>query len=352
MAAHHDRRSGDLARSSAETGHPPWIGGRDPLSDVLRTVKLSGALFFVVDATTPWCVAVPEARAYQAILFRGARHLISYHIAVEGRGLASVPGERPVPFATGDILVIPHGDAYRIEGRPGAAPEFDREGTLQFFRDMMSGRLPFVVTEGGGGDPPAKFVCGFLGCDSQPFNPLLAQLPRLLLIRRVEGRADLLSKLVDLTMAEMQCSRSGGASVRLRLSELLFVEAIRRHMDALPEGESGWLAGLRDPGVGRALAALHELPHAQWNLETLARSAGVSRSVLAERFTALVGHPPMQYLTNWRMQLAARLLADGGGKVSDVAFRVGYRSEAAFSRSFKRAVGVSPASWRRDANSG
>ena len=105
--------------------------------------------------------------------------------------------------------MIPHGDAYRIESRLGAAPELDREGTLQFFRDMMSGRLPFVVTEGGGGPPPAKFICGFLGCDTRPFNPLLAQLPRLLLIRRVEGKTDLLSQLVDLTMAEMQRSRSG-----------------------------------------------------------------------------------------------------------------------------------------------
>jgi AraC-like DNA-binding protein len=351
MAADHDRRSGDRARSSARRDDPPWIGGRDPLSDVLRNVKLSGALFFVVEATSPWCVAVPEARAFHAILFRRARHLISYHIVVEGSGYASVPGQRPKPFAAGDILVIPHGDAYRIESFPGAAPEFDREGTLRFFRDMMSGRLPFVVTEGGGGDPPARFVCGFLGCDARPFNPLLAQLPGLLLIRPVAGRKDLLGQLVELTLAEMQCSRSGGASVRLGLSELLFVEAIRRHIEALPEGETGWLAGLRDPGVGRALAALHARPHARWTLETLAREAGVSRSVLAERFAALVGHPPMQYLTNWRMQLAARLLADGGGKVSAVAFEVGYRSEAAFSRSFKRAVGMSPSSWRSAAAS-
>ena len=352
MAAHHDRRSGDLARSSAEPDGPPWTGAGDPLSDVLRNVRLSGALFFVVDATTPWCVSVPETKAYQAILFRRARHLVSYHIAVEGSGFATVPGQVPSAFAAGDILVIPHGDAYRIESSLGAAPELDREGTLQFFRDMMSGRLPFVVTEGGGGPPPAKFICGFLGCDTRPFNPLLAHLPRLLVIRRVEGKADLLSQLVDLTMAEMQRSRSGGASVRLGLSELLFVEAIRRHIQALPEGETGWLAGLRDPGVGRALAALHERPEAAWTLEMLAREAGVSRSVLAERFAALVGHTPMQYLMNWRMQLAARLLAEGPGKISAIAFEVGYQSEAAFSRCFKRVVGISPALWRREAASG
>ena len=169
------------------------------------------------------------------------------------------------------------------------------------------------------------------------------------MIRRVEEKTDLLSQLVDLTMAEMQRSRSGGASVRLGLSELLFVEAIRRHIQALPEEETGWLAGLRDPGVGRALAALHQRPEAAGTLEILAREAGVSRSVLAERFAVLVGHTPMQYLMNWRMQLAARLLAEGPGKISAIAFEVGYHSEAAFSRCFKRVVGTSPALWRREA---
>ena len=351
MAAHHDRRSGDLARSSVERSGPPWIGGRDPLSDVLRNVKLSGALFFVVEATAPWCTDVPETGAFQGILFRRARHVISYHIAAEGSGFVSVAGQAPSAFGTGDIIVIPHGDPYRIESEPGAAPEFDRDGTLQFFRDMMSGRLPFVVAEGGGRPPPAKFICGFLGWDTAPFNPLLAQMPQLLLVRRGRGKADLLSQLVDLTMAEMQRSRSGAASMRLGLSELLFVEVVRRHIESLPEGQTGWLAGLRDPGVGRALAAMHARPEAAWTLETLAREAGVSRSVLAERFPALVGHTPMQYLTNWRMQVAARLLAEGPGKVSAVAFEVGYRSEAAFSRCFKRVVGISPALWRRDAAS-
>ena len=176
-------------------------------------------------------------------------------------------------------------------------------------------------------------------------------MPHLLLVRRGQGKADLLSQLVDLTMAEMQRSRSGAASVRLGLSELLFVEVVRRHIESLPEGQTGWLAGLRDPGVARALAAIHARPEAAWTLEALAREAGVSRSVLAERFPVLVGHTPMQYLTNWRMQVAARLLAEGPGKVSAVAFEVGYRSEAAFSRCFKRVVGISPALWRRDAAS-
>jgi AraC-like DNA-binding protein len=346
MRTGHDRMSGSPARPSGESGTPD---SGDPLSDVLRTFKLSGALFFVVDATSPWCVHVPEAEAFRDILFRRARHLISYHVVVEGTGFASVPGDAPVPFAAGDVLVVPHGDAYRMESDPGAEPELDFDDTLAFFRDMAAGHLPFVVPEGCGGEPPARFICGFLGCDARPFNPLLAHLPRLLLIPRREGGGDLLGPLVELTMAEMQRTGSGGAGVRLALSELLFVEAIRRHVAALPSGETGWLAGLRDRGVGRALAALHERPGATWTLDALAREAGVSRSVLAERFTALVGQPPMQYLTRWRMQRAARLLADGDATVGAVAFEVGYQSEAAFSRGFKRTVGVSPALWRREA---
>ena len=143
-------------------------------------------------------------------------------------------------------------------------------------------------------------------------------MPQPLLVRRGQGKADLLSQLVDLTMAEMQRSRSGAASVRLGLSELLFVEAVRPHIDSLPEAQTGWLAGLRDPGVGRALAAIHARPEAAWTLEILAREAGVSRSVLAERFPALVGHTPIQYLTNWRMQIGPSFLAEGPGKVSAV----------------------------------
>lgn len=344
MDRDHDRGSGNPARPSGNGG----AGAADPLSDVLRNVRLSGALFFVVDATAPWCVDVPEAEAYSRILFPQARQVISYHIAVEGAGYASLPDAEPVAFGTGDILVFPHGDAYRIESRPGAPPEMDREETLDFFRDMAAGRLPFVVAEGGGGDPPAKFVCGFLGCDARPFNPLLAHLPRLLVIRHRPG-GDLLQRLVDLTLAEMRATREGGASVRLGLSELLFVEAIRRHVATLPVAGTGWLAGLRDPGIGRALAALHARPEEAWSLEALALEAGVSRSVLAERFAALVGMSPMHYLASWRMQRAARLLADTGMGIGTVAFRVGYGSEAAFGRAFKRACGMSPGQWRRAA---
>jgi len=356
MRSHHDPGSGSLARPS-EGGAPETAAaepsapmGRDPLADVLNSVKLTGALFFLVDATSPWCVEVPKAREFAGFILPRAQHIVSYHVVIEGRGFASVPGADPVAFEAGDIIVFPHADPYLMLSAPGVPPELDAGQTLQFFRAMAAGQLPFVVTEGGGEDPPAQFLCGFLGWDTQPFNPLLATLPRLLHVRRggeQDQAAGLLDRLIDLTLAEARQRRAGGDCIRLRLSELMFVEVLRQHLATLPEEQTGWLAGLRDPAIGRALSLLHERPAEAWTLDSLAREAGVSRSILAERFTHLVGLPPMQYLTHWRMQLAARHLGDGASKVSAVAAQVGYGSEAAFSRAFKKIAGDSPAAWRR-----
>jgi AraC-like DNA-binding protein len=211
--------------------------------------------------------------------------------------------------------------------------------------------MPFVVTEGGGGAERLGILCGFLGCDVRPFNPVLGALPRLVHVRRSRDSADHLGPLIDLAIAEARDRRSGGQCMLVRLSELMFIEVIRRHLSSLPPEETGWLAGLRDPVAGRALALLHARPADGWTLETLAREVGLSRSVLADRFTHFVGQPPMRYLAQWRMQVAARRLADGGAKVAGVALEVGYDSEAAFSRAFKRIVGASPAAWRRQAAS-
>ncbi|MGH7730055.1 MAG: AraC family transcriptional regulator, partial [Candidatus Eiseniibacteriota bacterium] len=222
-----------------------------------------------------------------------------------------------------------------------------QDEVLDFLRATSAGQLPFTIIEDGGGPERLQLVCGFLGCDVRPFNPLLATLPRLLCVRRTEASADdPLEKLIEFTIAESRERRAGGECVRLRLSELLFVEVVR-HLATLPAEQRGWLAGLRDPVVGRALALLHERPAHPWTLDQLARSSGTSRSVLAERFTHFVEDSPMQYLTRWRMQIAARLLAESTSKVSAVALDVGYDSEAAFSRAFKKAAGVPPATWRQ-----
>jgi AraC-like DNA-binding protein len=320
----------------------------DALSDVLRTVRLTGALFFLVDASTPWTIELPDGKALAPAILPGAQHVISYHIVTEGSCWGGVREGAAVRLQAGDVLVLPHGDAYAMSTGPDAQGGPNQADVLAFMRLMATGQLPFVVSEGGGGRERLRLVCGFLGCDLEPFNPLLATLPRLLHVRREpRSTGDPLDQLIDFTVAESRERRAGGECVRLRLSELMFVEVVRRHLATLPAEETGWLAALRDPMVGRALALLHGRPAQPWTLESLAHDVGLSRSVLAERFAHLVGHPPMGYLTRWRMQLAARLLGDGLAKVSAVAREVGYDSEAAFSRAFKRAAGMPPAVWRR-----
>lgn len=322
----------------------------DTLSDVLRTVRLTGALFFLQDCSSPWVQEIPEATAFAPTILPGAQQLISYHFVTNGRCWGRLMDGPSVCLDSGDILLIPHGDPYVLSSAPGLRAKEPVERVHQFFRQMTAGQLPFIVTQGGGGPDHVHLICGFLGCDVHPFNPVLATLPRLVHLRRPPGSgADRLGHLIEFAVAESRERRSGGRCVLLRLSELMFVEVVRRYLEALPTEQTGWLAGLRDPIVGNTLALLHDRPAYPWTLERLAKEVGSSRSTLADRFTNFVGQAPMQYLTHWRMQLAARLLADGMVKVCAVALEVGYDSEAAFSRAFKRIVGDSPATWRKRA---
>jgi AraC-like DNA-binding protein len=358
--ARHDAPSGSFARATgagallvhssaalASASAPGRSDGIDPLSDVLRAVRPTGAVFFRVDATSPWVIEMPETSALAAVTLPHAQHVISYHIVTRGTCYGSLLGDAPVQLGEGDVLVFPHGNPYLMSIAPGTRGGPDVAEVLGFMAEMAAGRLPFTVAEGGGGAEELGLVCGFLGCDVRPFNPLLAALPRLLHVRHAFAASDPLGRLIDFAVLESQERRAGGECVRLRLSELMFVEVVRRYLSGLPAEQTGWLAGLRDRSVGRALALLHERPGDTWTLEKLANDVGVSRSVLAERFTHFVGDPPMQYLARWRMQVAARLLADGEAKVSAVALQVGYESEAAFSRAFKKVAGVPPAAWRR-----
>jgi AraC-like DNA-binding protein len=338
-----------LARASAAhaPASAPASVDLDPLSDVLRTVRLTGALFFLVDATSPWTITVPDGAALAPAVLPHAQHIISYHVVREGSCWGRLRDGAPVRLRAGDILVLPRGDAYTMSMTRATSRGPDHAEVLAFLRQMAASQLPFTVVEGGGGAERLHLVCGFLGCDIRPFNPLLATLPPLLHVRPPASPVDRLVQLLDFTVAESREARPGGDSVRLRLSELLFVEVIRRHLAGLPAGQTGWLAGLRDPLIGRAVALLHERPADSWTLPRLAQGVGISRSTLAARFARFVGLPPMQYLSRWRMQLAARRLAEGDAKVSAVALEVGYDSEAAFSRAFKRVAGVPPAAWRR-----
>ncbi len=312
----------------------------DALSDVLRAVRLSGAIFFDIRAGDPWVAATPPGAAIVGSLFPGSEHLISYHVITHGTCWAEVQGEPPLRLAAGDIIVFPHGDPHVLSSAPGmgAAPELAR------YRRPSEGQLPFTITMGKAESPSVRFVCGFLGWDARPFNPLLSALPRLIRVSDHEDGA--LAAYVRFALAESKEPRIGGEGVLSRLSELMFVDVVRRYLETLPRDQTDWLAGLRDPYVGRALAALHRNPQRPWTLPTLARAVGLSRSALAERFSQFVGRPPMQYLAHWRMQLAANQLLSGTDRVAAIADRVGYESEAAFSRAFKKAVGTSPGQWR------
>ena len=321
-------------------------GIADTLSDALEIVRLTGALFFLVEARAPWVAEAPNATHLLPVVLPRTGHIVSYHVVREGSCWCESPGLPPVRLEDGDVLVVPHGHGYRLSSDPGLRMGSPIEDTLDWFKAMAAGQLPFVVDEGGQGTQGLQLLCGFLGCDTVPFNPVLMMLPPLLRVRLRGDSSPRLNALLEFALAESNHARLGGRSVVLRLAELVFVEVLRSYVTSTSQPGVGWLAGLRDPVVGRALARLHAEPARPWTLSALARDVGVSRSVLAERFASFVGYPPMLYLTSWRMQLAATRLAAGAGPVSAVACDVGYESEAAFCRAFKKLTGVTPGSWR------
>jgi AraC-like DNA-binding protein len=313
----------------------------DVLSDVLRAIRLNGAVYFDFELSSPWVAEAPPSSDLAPLVMPGADRLIEYHLVARGSCWANTVGGEPALLREGDIIVFPQGDPHVLSSAPGMRGDPDMSAYLR-----REGPLPLVFDAGGGGNERARVVCGFLGCDDRPFNPLLASLPREIRLPATgQSSTGLLRLLVETAVGEARNQRPGAANMLGRLAELMFVEVVRRHLETVPPGQSGWLAGLRDPVVGRALAALHRAPARAWTIEALGRDVGVSRSVLAERFTELVGQPPIHYLACWRMQLASGLIAEGG-HVADVADAVGYRSEAAFSRTFKKIVGMPPGEWR------
>ena len=317
----------------------------DALSDVLRTVRLTGATFFNVVAKAPWVAEQPPREKILAKILDGATHLISYHVVTEGRCFANIVGQESILVEAGEVIVFTRGDPHVLASRPGMRANPAVEGVLD---GVSASQLPFMINYGDQGPVAAKFVCGFLACDAQPFNPLLDNLPPL--IKAGDGNngdARWLSQMMRLAMLESADKRAGGESVLARLSELMFIEVVRRHLETLPPEQAGWLAALRDPFVSKALSVLHARPAHDWTIEELGKDVGLSRSVLAERFGDLVGMPPMQYLARWRMQIASGLLNNGNTNIASIAAEIGYGSEAAFSRAFKKMVGVPPSSWRR-----
>lgn len=333
----------------------------DVLSEVLRVVRLSGAVFFVAEFSTPWAIESPASKDLASFIMPRAECFTLFHVLAQGACWVKIKDEPPMRMVAGDVVVVPQGDAHvmgsdlALKPTPMKVliPEIPRPG------------MPPVI-DGGGGEV-ARFVCGYLHCD-QKFNPLFSTLPKLLCIRNREGSVVLesagaanpsidrlvpyhagmwLNTTLHYLIKEAQSQSASSQFILSRLTELMFVEVLRRYMDELAPGQTGWLAALKDPFVSRAINLMHAQPARVWTVEDLARDAGVSRSALAGRFTDLIGESPMRYLTNWRIHLAKQLLCEGNHSMAEVAERVGYESEYAFNRAFKRQVGEPPAAWRK-----
>lgn len=313
----------------------------DALSEILRVVRLTSAVFFNAKFTAPWCFASPEAASVMQTIHPGAERLVIYHLLTEGQCDVAVDGQATKRLQAGDIVMFPHGHAHRM----GSSFDVAQAPTPNL--GALLRRKPRQLQYGGGGET-TRFICGYLICDPRLCQPILSALPQVVTVSlRGEGEGDWLASSIRYAVAEAASPRAGGAGVLAKLSEVLFVETLRRYVAQLPPDQTGWLAGLRDPVVSKALAALHERPAQGWTLESLAREAGSSRTVLAERFSHFVGQSPMHYLMRWRLALAANLLRSSALSLTRIAQDVGYETDTAFSRAFRREFDMPPAAWRR-----
>jgi AraC-like DNA-binding protein len=313
----------------------------DALSEILRVVRLVGAIFINGRFTAPWCYQSPRADSVAPMLEPGAERVVIFHLITEGECYVEVGSDPPTRLSAGDAIVFPQGHAHRMSSQPGLVPA--QGGRL----DAVLSRRPRHLVYGGGG-VPTRLVCGYLACDDRLARMLLAGLPALVRVNVRGSNAGIwLEASVRYALGEARSPRPGGAGVLAKLAEVLFIEVLRLYMNEQGEGRTGWLAGMGDRIVGAALTSLHQCPAQAWTLDELARAAGASRSVLAERFQHLVGSSPMQYLTQWRMLLAANLLCRSNAPLARIAEDVGYQTDTAFSRAFRREFGTPPAAWRR-----
>lgn len=317
----------------------------DVLADVLRAVRLTGAIYFDVNARAPWVAETPPVSSICAKVMPEFEHVISFHIMLDGACWAQLGDESQpaIRLEAGDAVIFAHGDGHFMSTERGKRSTAD----LGLYYRPNDRALPFVLSELGGTGEKSRFVCGYLGCDARPFNPLLDALPRKLHVKGSSTGGQLMHHLIRAALEETESPRAGGETILSKLSELMFLQAVRQQIDGLPAESTGWLAALRDQNVGAALRLMHGRPAEPWTLDSLAREVGLSRSVFAERFSQLMVAPAMHYLSNWRLQLAANLLKQDRLSIAQVAAKVGYESEAAFNRAFKKQVGAPPGAWRR-----
>lgn len=317
----------------------------DVLSEVLRGVRMTGAIYFDVRARTPWNAETPPLSRIQDRVMPESEYVIGFHILLDGWCWAWLADESepPVRMQAGDAVLFTQGDGHVLGTDPGGHTELDYD----IYRPAVDQPLPFVLDELGGEGESARFICGYVGCDARPFNPILNALPRMMHVQLWHDERNPTIELIRMALEESTTGREGKETILAKLSELMFVEALRQYIDTLPADSTGWLPGLRDPQIGAALNLIHARPEEDWTLEGLAREVNMSRSAFAERFSHYVQESPMRYLARWRIQLALKLLASPEGTIAQAAERVGYQSEAAFNRAFKKTMGVPPGEWRR-----
>jgi AraC-like DNA-binding protein len=316
----------------------------DALSEILRVIKLDSAIYFNAEFSEPWCLASPESRTLAPVLMREPGHVIIYHLLCEGRAFAQLQGGRRVALSPGDIVTFPHGHAHVLGNGHATTPIDDATALPE-----LLGRGLELLRLGGGGGPPSRFICGYLACDPQLSQGFLGGLPPLIKVNiRDDPSGQWLENSLNFSVTEAAKREAGASAMLTKLSEAVFAETLRRYVRGLPEGQTGWLAGARDVEVGRALTLLHHRHAYSWTVGELAREAGLSRTALSERFRHFLGEPPMAYLTQWRLRLGARELTATNKSVARIASEVGYESEAAFNRAFKREFGLPPARYRRD----
>jgi AraC-like DNA-binding protein len=314
----------------------------DALSQALSAVDTTGAIFYRVECTAPWGFAVPPVDTVAHLLSPGTEHLVNYHLVVEGEALVRLPSGDEHHVTAGQVVVLPHGDPHTVSwGSP---------------RNMVDSRPPLVAALGGGpqtvhmggGGSGSVIICGFFGCEQHAERTFLAGLPPLFIVDlRTDAAGTWLERSVRHFADEAESDRPGTAAMLTTMAKALFIDTLRRYMRALPEAETGWLAAARDPIVGAAIALLHESPARAWSLADLATEVGASRSALGERFARFLGEPPLAYLARWRLHLAARILRTSKKSVLEVAMDVGYQSESAFNRAFRREHGLPPGQYRK-----
>jgi AraC family transcriptional regulator, alkane utilization regulator len=320
----------------------------DALSEVLKAIRLDGAVYVNAEFTAPWCIEAKFGLDSAVSRLPPSEHVAFFHVLVQGSCKARLAdGGDTLDVQEGDILLFPHDHLHLLGSDVRLAPAA-RSALVECPLEDGVTQMRY-----GGGGAATQFVCGYLACDRRICRPLFGALPRMLRVSvGGDGATGWLLQLLRVGVQESVAQGPGAHSLLAKLSELMFVEAMRRHALSLPADQKGWLAGLRDPYVGRALALLHGKPAHAWTVDALAREVALSRSALADRFVDLIGEPPMQYLTRWRLALAAHGLRTGNDPISRIAERCGYEAESAFNRAFKREFGLPPSAWRKQEQAG